>query len=211
MRKQKLSDRRARHDPAYLRAKAENYAGRAIYKLQEIDRKFRLLRARSRVLDLGCWPGSWLQYVGERIGEEGFALGIDLDEVEIGLPNNIETRVGDVTKINCDVLLERYGQFDVVLSDMAPNTTGIREADQWRSEELFLAALDVASKVVRPGGYFAAKVFQGGRFPELLKGVRATFEECKPFRPDGTRPGSLEQYVVGRRRRRESTRTADQG
>ncbi|TPV92385.1 MAG: RlmE family RNA methyltransferase [Myxococcales bacterium FL481] len=202
VRKHPLSDRRARHDPAYLRAKAENYAGRAIYKLQEIDRKFRLIRHRGRVLDLGCWPGSWLQYVGERIGDEGFALGIDLDEVEIGLPSNIETRVGDVEKLNCDVLVERYGVFDVVLSDMAPNTTGIREADQWRSEELFLVALKVALAVLRPGGHFAAKVFQGGRFPDLLRAVRAGFEECKPFRPDGTRPGSLEQYVVGKSRRR---------
>ncbi|MEE9386916.1 MAG: RlmE family RNA methyltransferase [Nannocystaceae bacterium] len=205
MAKNKLNDRRGRHDAAYLRAKAERYAGRAIYKLQEIDRKFRLIRRGSRVLDLGCWPGSWLQYLARKVGPDGFVLGLDLKEVELEFPDHVSARVGNVEKLQCDALLRRFGAFDAVVSDMAPNTSGVRYADQWGSEELFLCALRVANQVLRPGGHFVAKVFQGGRFPELLAGVRGDFEACKPFRPEGTRPGSIEQYIVGKRRRAEQT------
>lgn len=198
MARRKLGDRKYRHDAAYLRAKQENYAGRAIYKLEEIDKKFRLLKPGTRVLDLGCWPGSWLQYVAGRIGDEGQAVGIDLKATEIALPETVTTIVGDVELLKPSVLVKKYGEFDVVLSDMAPNTTGDRESDQWRSEELFLRAFTIASETLRPGGHFVAKVFMGGRFGDLLQGVRRKFQEAKAFRPNNTRRGSIEQYIIGR-------------
>ncbi len=194
----KLGDRRSRHDAAYRRAKQENYAGRAIYKLEEIDEKFRLLKPGARVLDLGCWPGSWLQYIAQRVGTQGRVVGIDLRPVEIALPEHVTALEGDVEKLKPGVLTRRFGDFDVVLSDMAPQTTGDRESDQWKSEELFLRAVDVATASLRPGGHFAAKVFQGGRFGELLRLVRRKFQEGKAFRPKNTRQGSIEQYIVGR-------------
>lgn len=194
----RLGDRRARHDAAYRRAKQDNYAGRAIYKLEELDAKFRLIKQGARVLDLGCWPGSWLQFVSDRIGEDGSAVGIDLREVEIALPESVTTLVGDVELLKPPVLARKYGPFDLVLSDMAPHTTGDRGSDQWRSEELFVRALAIAEATLRPGGHFAAKVFQGGRFGELLGEVRRKFQEAKAFRPQNTRRGSKEQYIVGR-------------
>lgn len=200
--KRRLHDKNVRHDPAYLKAKAENYAGRAVYKLQELDKRFRLLKQGMNVLDLGCWPGSWLQYVSERIGDDGKAVGIDLKEVEIALPESFVTIVGDVYKLKPEKLGDRYGPFDLVISDMAPNTIGDRPTDQWGSEEVFFRALDIAEVVLRPGGHFAGKIFQGGRFPDALKRVKDGFQECKAFRPKGTRPGSIEQYIVGRGRRR---------
>ncbi len=196
--KHRLSDKKRRHDAAYRRAKREQYAGRAIYKLQEIDKRFRLIRHGARVLDLGCWPGSWLQHAAERVGPEGRCIGIDLREVEIALPDTVHTMVGDVFKLKPSALAKRYGPFDVVISDMAPNTTGDRVGDQWGSEELYLRALEIAEQTLRPGGHFVAKVFQGGRFPDLLQRTRAAFQEVKAFRPPSTRAGSFEQYIVGR-------------
>ncbi|MCA9683199.1 MAG: leukotriene A4 hydrolase C-terminal domain-containing protein [Myxococcales bacterium] len=137
-----LGDKRNRHDPAYLRAKRENFAGRAIYKLEELDKRFRLIKPGGRVLDLGCWPGSWLQYAVRKTGPEGVLVGVDLEAVEIALPDNVKTFVGDVNKLRLDKLVERYGPFDVVLSDMAPNTTGNKDFDIPTSEDLFLRALE---------------------------------------------------------------------
>jgi len=198
MARSKLSDRRARHDAAYRKAKDDLYAARAVYKLEEIDRRFKLVGAGRRVLDLGCWPGSWLQYASRRVGNDGLVVGIDLRPVEISLPSNVETLQADLETLDVDMLVKRWPPFDVVLSDMAPHTTGDRHTDQYRSEELFLRALLVARTVLRPGGHFAAKVFQGGRFKELLQEVRASFQSCKPVRPQATRSRSIEQYVVGR-------------
>lgn len=193
-----LEDKRIRHDPAYLRAKRENYAGRAVYKLEEIDKRFRLIKSGAQILDLGCWPGSWLQYAAAKAGPEAKLVGIDLDAVEITLPANVETIVGDVTKLKLDRLVERYGRFDLVLSDMAPNTTGNKDYDIPTSEDLFLRALDIASACLRIGGHFCAKVFQGGRFPQLLREVELRFQEARAFRPEHTRKQSREQYIIGR-------------
>ena len=197
-RRRKLDDRAARHDPAYRRAKEAGYAGRAVFKLEELDKKFRLLGPGKRVLDLGCWPGSWMQYVATKEGEEGLVVGVDLKKVDIALPPWVKSAVGDVEELDPDRLLGPFGEFDIVVSDMAPHTTGDRGSDQWRSEELFLHAIRIATGVLRPGGHFAAKVFQGGRFPELLKQLRAAFQEVKPYRAKHTRNSSIEQYVVAR-------------
>ena len=193
-----LGDKRNRHDPAYLRAKRENYAGRAVYKLEEIDRRFHLIKPGARILDLGCWPGSWLQYAVARAGSEATLVGVDLQEVELALPANVHTFVGDVDKLRLPRLVERFGTFDLVLSDMAPHTTGNKDFDVPASEDLFLRALEIASEVLRVGGHFCAKVFQGGRFPELLREVEARFQQCRPYRCKHTRKHSREQYVIGR-------------
>lgn len=193
-----LGDKRNRHDPAYLRAKRDKYAGRAVYKLEEIDKRFHLIKQGAHILDLGCWPGSWLQFAATKAGPEARLVGIDLDGVEIALPDNVETIVGDVMKLKLARLVERFGRFDLVLSDMAPNTTGNKDYDISTSEDLFLRALDIATASLRIGGHFCAKVFQGGRFPELLRAVELRFQEMKAFRPEHTRRASREQYIIGR-------------
>ena len=201
MARRPLKDRRARHDAAYRQAKSEGFAARAVYKLQELDKKFRLLGKGRRVLDLGCWPGSWMQHAAERVGEEGLVVGIDLAEVELALPSWCHAFVADVYEIDLDALTRKFGPFDVVISDMAPKTIGDRATDQLRSEALCERAVEIAEVVLRPGGHFAAKVFQGGGFPDLLKRVRGSFSECKPFHTKATRVGSAEQYIVGRGRK----------
>lgn len=193
-----LGDKRNRHDPAYLRAKKENFAARAVYKLEEIDQKFRLIKPGMAVLDLGCWPGSWLQYAVRKAGPEATLVGIDLKPVELALPGNVHTFVGDVTKLKLERLVERFGRFDLVLSDMAPNTTGNKDFDIPASEDLFLRALDIATATMRVGGHFCAKVFQGGRFAELLREVERRFQQGRAYRCEHTRKQSREQYVIGR-------------
>lgn len=200
-RRRKLQDREARHDAAYQRAKADGFAARAVYKLEEIDKKFRLLGRNKRVLDLGCWPGSWMQYAAEHVGEQGLVIGLDLRPVELGLPSWTETFTADVNEIDPQALVDRFGPFDVVLSDMAPKTTGDRATDQFRSEGLTERAMQIADGVLRPGGHFAAKVFQGGGFQQLMVQMRSLFSETKSFHATATRAGSTEQYLIGRGRK----------
>ena len=197
-RRKGLGDRGARQDAVYRRAKQEGFAARAVYKLQEIDQRFKLLAPGKRVLDLGCWPGSWMQYIAGRVGEEGRVVGIDLREVELALPPWCRTYAADVDELSPEQLAAEAGPFDVVLSDMAPKTCGDAGTDRMRSEMLFSRALEIATVVLRPGGHFAAKVFQGGGFPKLLVDVRAAFAECKPLHTKATRTGSAEHYIVGR-------------
>lgn len=197
-RRRSLSDRQQRHDASWKKAKRENYAGRAIYKLQDIDEKFRLFRRARVVLDLGCWPGSWLQHARERTPQDSVLVGVDLREVEIELGDNVHTFVGDVEKFRCEKFIERFGHFDLVMSDMAPNTTGNTEADVWHSEQLFRRALAIAVQVLRPGGHFVGKIFQGPQFPGILRDLRTGFHESRAYRSKFTRPGSREQYLIGR-------------
>jgi 23S rRNA (uridine2552-2'-O)-methyltransferase len=197
-RRRQLHDRQARHDAEYEKAKGSGFAARAVFKLEELDKRFRLLSPGRRVLDLGCWPGSWLQYAAARVGEDGLVVGIDRRTVEIALPSWTHSRVTDVEALRPEDLVSEFGPFDVVLSDLAPQTSGDRATDQYRSEVLTGRALDVARGALRPGGHFAAKVFVGGGFKALLDETRGAFSEVKAYHPKATRAGSTEQYVVGR-------------
>ena len=193
----KLNDKASRHDAAYLRAKKENYAARAIYKLEEIDQRFHLLRPGLRVLDLGCWPGSWMQYAAKKVGDDGLVVGIDLRPVTLALGPPVQHFVADVwtwtpAELGPDV------RFDLVVSDMAPQTSGDKHTDQYKSEALAARALEIARQALRPGGHLVATVFQGGQFPALIKQWQAAFQETKPYHAKNTRTRSSEQYLVGR-------------
>src|SRR5687767_6278493 len=139
----KLSDRRFRKDHFHQKAQKEGYAARAVFKLEEIDRKQSLFRTGMNVLDLGCAPGSWLQYAARRVGVGGHLVGIDRHPIDLTLPN-LRVMVGDVFTVTRAELCGELDGFDVVLSDMAPDTTGIRHVDQARSEALFERALEIA-------------------------------------------------------------------
>ena len=157
----------------------------------------KLLRGGQRVLDLGAFPGSWTQYAASRVGPKGKVLAIDIQENRATFPPNVEVRTADVLKIDPADL----GTFDVVISDMAPSTSGQKALDQARSFELFTMALAIARRVLVPGGSFVAKIFQGGDFPEAQKAVRETFEQTKIIRPEATRSESYETFLIGLRRR----------
>jgi 23S rRNA (uridine2552-2'-O)-methyltransferase len=193
----KLDDRSTRRDRFHQKAKREGFAARAVYKLEEIDDKVDLLGAGDRVLDLGCAPGSWLQYARTKVGETGALVGIDRFALRQAIPG---ARViqGDVTTIDIAELKGDLPAFDVVLSDMAPDTSGVRQLDQARSEMLFERALEIAFAVLAPGGAFCAKLFQGPDFKRLTEAVRARFAVQKTVKPASSRQISIEQYVVGK-------------
>jgi 23S rRNA (uridine2552-2'-O)-methyltransferase len=191
----KLKDRSHRHDVFHKRAKKEGFAARSVFKLEEIDQRHRLLRTGGRVLDLGCRPGSWLQYAHRRVGATGALAGIDRTPLDVVIPG-ARILVGDVYQVTPEELRGPLPAFDVVLSDMAPDTSGIRSADQARSEALFERALEIAEAVLAPGGHFVGKLFQGPDWQKLLQRCRAGFAQVHTMKPEGSRKESIEQYVV---------------
>lgn len=177
-------------------AKAQGYPARSVFKLEEIDKRTRLLRAGQRVLDLGAAPGSWSKYAAERVGRGGRVLAIDLSEIIAVMPAHVECIRGDVFALTSEDL-GRAGPYDVVLSDMAPATTGTRFADQARSFDLFMRALDVAEKALKPSGAFVGKLFMSDDFVNARERVKAMFSEVRVLRPEATRTQSYELFLVG--------------
>lgn len=182
-------------DDHYTRlAKKENYPARSVYKLKEIQQKFLLIKKGQKILDLGCAPGSWLLYEAQQVGVSGKATGIDLKAVGITLPANARAFVGDVFEAE---KLPLEPPYDLVTSDMAPSTTGRRDVDAARSYDLSLAALDVAAKLLKPGGSFVCKIFQGSGFDSFVVSVRKMFKTHKIFKPQSCRKESKEIYIIG--------------
>ena len=197
----RLRDKRKRHDRYYKRAKKEQFASRAIYKLEEIDKRFKLLRSGARVLDLGCWPGSWTQYCADRVGPKGRVVGIDRSKVEIALPAQVTTLRGDVFETDPETLRQGVEGFDVVISDMAPDTTGIRFTDVARSTALVERALELAEALGVTGSHFVAKIFVGSGFDDLLRLVKSRYGRVKMVKPSSSRKESAEQYIVALERK----------
>lgn len=179
------------------KAKKENYPARSVYKLQEIQQKFTLIKKGDKVLDLGCSPGSWLMYAAEITGYEGNVSGIDLKPVEAGLPSNANAFEGDILNLDEKIANAIGKDFNVVLSDMAPATTGMKDVDAIRSFELCAMALNVAIERLVPGGSFVCKIFQGGEFKEFTDLVKSVFNKHKIFKPESCRKQSKEIFIIG--------------
>lgn len=188
-----------RKDAHYRRARAEGYRARSVYKLAELDRRYRILRRGDAVVDLGAWPGGWLQLAVERVGPEGTVVGVDLAAIEkLPAPNVALVRADVRDPGTVDVVTEHLGRrADVVLSDLAPKLTGIRATDEARSEELNETTLALLPRLLAPAGRLVMKTFMSAGFEAALRGTRALFTEVKTTRPDATRRGSSELYVVG--------------
>lgn len=185
-------------DYYFHKAKSENYAARSIFKLQEIDERFKILKSGYKVLDLGAAPGSWSQYVSEKVGAQGRILGIDLQPIKLTLPNAIFI-TADLRQLDLDAVLAAQAispPFDVVLSDMAPKTTGIRVTDQSRSMELCELALHLCEKYLRPRGSFVCKLFHSEEFEALRKQLRDRFGRVEVLRPKSTRKESKEIFFI---------------
>lgn len=182
------------------RAAEEGYRARSVYKLIELDLRNRLLHAGMKVIDVGAAPGSWLQYVSEKIGTSGLAVGFDLKEIKKIAPN-VRTAVCDVTDEKAtEAFLAEAGmdKADLVLSDIAPNTSGIKDVDQWRSIELSRMVVGVAKRHLRPGGKLVMKVFRGRDFDAFLREVRQDWPNAKPYTVEASRDRSREVYIVCR-------------
>lgn len=178
------------------KAKKEGFAARSVYKLEEIDRRVQLLRRGMRVLDLGAFPGSWTQYTAQKVGREGSVLAVDQQEWRGAFPPQVETRCCDVLALT-PMDVGGPATFDLVLSDMAPWTTGARFVDQCRSFDLFMHALSMAEGTLRGQGAFVGKIFQGPDFQEAKKRVESLFSKTRVMKPDATRKESYEVFVIG--------------
>ena len=182
-------------------ARREKFAARSVYKLQEIQKKYRILSRGARVLDLGCAPGSWLQFAAQQTGPGGQVVGIDLTPVTIDLPQQVTVITGDVADLEGHLAELGQTRFDVVLSDMAPATTGNRHVDQARSLGLCEAALYIAERTLVPGGNFVCKMFQSGDTQAFTEAVRSRFQRQTALRPKSTRKASREVFIIGLGRR----------
>lgn len=190
------------NDPYVKQAKAEGYASRAAYKLKEIDDRHGLLGRGKRVIDLGAAPGGWTQVSVERTGstaENILVVGIDYLKM-IEVPGATILQKDFLDEDAPDLLMAALGGGlpDVVLSDMAAPTTGHRKTDHLRTMHLVEVALDFAVKVLKPGGHFLCKTFQGGTEAELLKAMKKRFGSVHHVKPPASRTGSVELYLLAK-------------
>lgn len=182
-------------DHYFRLAKEEGFRSRAAYKLMEIDDRKRVLRRGDRVLDAGAAPGSWAQVAAKRIGDSGVVWAVDLKSIERrGYPSNVRLLQADLREITLD---DVGGEpFDVILSDMAPNTTGDPSGDHFQSVRLCNDLLDRAGDWLRRRGHLVMKVFEGQEYPALLKRCERLFDEAKGYKPRASRSESVEMFVI---------------
>ncbi|ETI61786.1 23S rRNA (uridine(2552)-2'-O)-methyltransferase RlmE [Marinomonas profundimaris] len=186
-------------DPYVKKSQQDGYRSRASYKLMEINDKDKLFRPAMRVVDLGAAPGGWSQVAAKLVGDKGTIVASDILEMA-PLPG-VSFVQGDFTEQEVyEAILAEIGEekADLVISDMAPNMSGNNSADQPQAMYLVELALDMAAQVLRPGGNFLVKVFQGEGFDEYLKTMRAQFESVITRKPDASRARSREVYLLGR-------------
>lgn len=183
----------------FRKAKAENYPARSIYKLKEIDARYRILRRGMKVLDLGAAPGSWTLGCAEIIGQDGFIAACDIQATDTVFPPQVRFFREDIFNPTPDFIaaLEEISPFDVVLSDMAPATTGSKFTDQARSFELASAAFETARAWLKNGGSFVVKVFMGPDAQTLPAQMRSVFGRVATFKPKSSRSESREIFFIG--------------
>lgn len=186
-----------RKDATYRAAKHAGLRSRAGIKLEDLDARFRLLAPGRRVVDLGCWPGAWLQVASRRVGASGVVVGVDLVAVEPLRLDNVTTFEGDAgdAEMQHRILAATGGRVDIMLSDLSPKLTGVRAMDQAREEALVELAIDFADHVLAPGGRLVVKLFSGVE-QAMTKKLREHFTTVTTWRPPSTRKGSSEIYAV---------------
>ena len=187
------------NDPYVKKAQVDGYRSRASYKLIEINEKDSLFRPGNVVMDLGSAPGGWSQIVVPMVGEKGRVIASDILHMDSII--GVDFIQGDFTNEGVyDQILETLGEdrVDAVISDMAPNMSGVNTTDQYASMYLVELALDMARNVLKPGGSFCAKVFQGVGYDEYVKDVRSAFNKVLIRKPAASRPRSREVYIVGK-------------
>lgn len=184
-------------DHYFHKAKRDGYVARSAYKLEEIDKKNRILRTGNLVLDLGCCPGSWLQYASKKVGEKGQVLGVDLQPVKMSLPKNVKVLQADIFELTAKDLEMAGGLVDVILSDMAPKTTGMRDLDAQRSFALNQQVLQLSAELLAPNGTLLVKAFQGAQLEELRRNFSNIFTKIKLCKPKSSRSESVEIFLLG--------------
>ena len=187
-----------RKDHFYMKAKREGKASRAVYKLAELQKRFKLVKKGDVALDLGCAPGGWLQELSPILGPTGRAIGIDLLPLKIQVPKNCTFILGNLEDEESQKKISDLarGKVDIVLSDMSPNLSGIAFADAYRSYELGVLALKVCNNLLKKNGNFAIKIFPGDELENFLKELKRAFTKVTMITPEATRKTSSERYII---------------
>jgi len=190
---------RRRRDQFYKLAKAKGYRSRASYKLLQVNRSYRFLKQGQIVLDLGAAPGGWLQIARQAVGESGFVLGVDKQEIKPLSHRNVVTMVGDIedSSLPDQIIRKASGPVDVVLSDASPDLTGNWELDQARQVYLADRSLEIAKRVLRRGGSLFVKAFHGADLPDFRSRLRKCFRTVRIVKPPASRSDSSEIYFLG--------------
>lgn len=189
----------SKKDRYFLAAKKEGFSARSVYKLEELDKKFHILAPGKRVVDIGAAPGSWMQYTARIVLPKGYLLGLDLTEITAPLPQTAVRAQMDIlaaTAQDFAALGADAGSIDVVLSDTAPKTTGIKVTDRARSLELVEMGFVAAKVLLRAGGTYLFKVFVSQDYQNFEKQLKGSFARVSSQRPEAVRGGSEERYVV---------------
>ncbi len=191
--------RQRKKDAFHRLAKEKGFRSRASFKLLQISQRYRLLKRGDRVLDLGAAPGGWLQAARQVVGEAGYVLGVDKESIAALPYENVQVLVTDIMT---DDLVEKIRnitepQFDVVMSDLAPNVSGVWEVDHARQIDLARGALKVARSVLKQKGNMLVKVFQGSEFKDFQLEMKPMFGALRIVKPPASRPESAELYLVG--------------
>jgi 23S rRNA (uridine2552-2'-O)-methyltransferase len=181
-----------------IKAKKEGYPARSVYKLEEIDKKFGIIKPHARILDIGAAPGSWSLWILKRLNSKGFLAAVDLQALAISpAQENFFFSQGDLYDPVVRATLAEKGPYDLVLSDAAPSTSGNSGLDTDRSEAIVEAVLDYADSMLRPGGTVLAKLFMGGGQRAILDRMKASFATARAFKPEACRSVSFETYLIG--------------
>ena len=201
MKKNKISKNwinKQRRDTYVRQSKVEGYRARSAYKLIEIDEKFKIFKGGISVIDIGAAPGSWSQYVS-KVVKSGKLISIDLKKIE-PIDNSVQIR-GDFTDSQIQEEIKKYirAKVDVVMSDMAVNTTGIKNIDSIQTGELCKEAMFFAKDILNDNGYFVSKIFMGSTFNEIVAEGKKFFKEVKVFKPKSSRKDSKESFIVCRK------------
>jgi len=182
----------------YKKAKAENYRSRATYKLVQANQKYQFIKRDDVVVDLGAAPGGWIQAARKMTGKNGFVLGVDLNPIEPFTQEYIRTIVADMTEPDIDKQILSFlpHKADVIISDAAPNITGVWEVDHARQIDLASKALEIAESVMRSHGNFFVKVFEGDLLNDFIQTLKCNFETVKIVKPQASRAQSSEMYIL---------------
>jgi len=191
--------RQRKKDQFHRLAKAKGFRSRASFKLLQITKRYHFIKTNQRVLDLGAAPGGWLQAAHASVGAGGFVFGVDKQPIEPLPYKNVGTMMGDITgpEVVDEIKGRAGGSFDVVLSDLSPNVSGVWEVDQARQIELARCAVRLADRLLRSSGNMLVKVFQGSETKEFETEMRALFREFRIVKPPASRPESAELYFLG--------------
>ena len=189
-----------RKDAFYTRAKATGFRSRAAFKLVQLVQRTQLLRRGACVVDLGAWPGGWLQVAAQQVGPSGRVVGVDLQPVEPLAEKNVSLVCGDISdpRVQQQVAQLCGGRADVILSDLAPRLSGVKARDEAQAQALADSVLEWANALLKPEGTLVVKLFMSDELPRYLRTLRERFREVRTTRPEATRKGSAEIYAIAR-------------